>query len=82
MLDEIKQLLTTELSPAEFRINQDGSHFELLVVSNVFDGLNKLKRQQKIYTFLNPWIASGDMHAVTMHLHTDDEWQEINNRGF
>lgn len=82
MLEEIKKLLTDALSPVELRINQDGSHFELLVVADVFDGLNKLKRQQKIYSYLNPWIASGEMHAVTMHLHTADEWQVINNRGF
>ncbi|NOM01229.1 BolA family transcriptional regulator, partial [Klebsiella pneumoniae] len=35
-----------------------------------------VKRQQAIYAHLNPWIANGSIHAVTMKFFSSAAWAE------
>jgi len=37
-------------------------------------GMSPVKRQQQVYLHLNPWIADGRMHAVTMKFFSQSEW--------
>ena len=74
--DEIKQLLQAGLPDCEISVNGDGSHFDLLVVGDLFDGLRAVQRQQKVYAVLNAQIASGAIHAVNMKTFTVAEWQQ------
>ncbi|MCK5880361.1 MAG: BolA/IbaG family iron-sulfur metabolism protein [Sinobacterium sp.] len=66
--------LKAAFSDAHVEINSDGSHFEVLVVSDDFEGLRAIKKQQMVYAVLNEQIASGAMHAVNMKLFTKAEW--------
>jgi acid stress-induced BolA-like protein IbaG/YrbA len=54
-------------------VQGEGNKFQVLAVGEVFVGLNAVKRQQKIYQILNPHIASGAIHAVSMRLMTSSE---------
>ena len=49
-----------------------GSHFSLLVVSDEFSGLSKIKRHQKIYAILGEEMKE-QIHALTMKTVTSDE---------
>jgi acid stress-induced BolA-like protein IbaG/YrbA len=51
-------------------VQGEGNKFQVYATGEVFDGLNAVKRQQKIYQVLNPHIASGAIHAVSMRLQT------------
>lgn len=51
------------------------SHFKLVVVSAVFEGMRPIQRQQKIYSILAEEIA-GPVHALTMQTLTPEQWQE------
>lgn len=51
----------------------DGYHFQLTVVSEQFDGLRTVQRQQKVYAIVNDWIANGELHALTMKTLTPSE---------
>lgn len=51
------------------------SHFRVLIVSDVFDDLRKIQRQQKVYQILAEEMA-GSVHALTMQTLTLLEWQE------
>jgi acid stress-induced BolA-like protein IbaG/YrbA len=62
----IKSLLAEQFVGAVVEVTVEGSHVALHIVSDVFDGLNTLKRQQKVYAVLSDHIASGDIHAVNM----------------
>ena len=57
-------------------INVEGGDGKYLVtiVGEVFSGLNSVRRQQQVYQVLNDHIASGDIHAVSMRLFTEDEF--------
>lgn len=51
----------------------DGYHFQVSVVSAAFAGLRPVQRQQKVYAAVNDWIASGELHALTIKAQTPDE---------
>ena len=73
--DEIKQWLFTHLNCEHLEVTGDGRHFDAVIVSDDFIGLNTLKRQQKVYACLNEKIASGELHAFSMKTLTQQEWQ-------
>ncbi len=70
---QIQQLLDAQLPDCEIVVQGDGGKYQVLAVGNVFAGLNAVKRQQKIYQILNPHIATGAIHAVSMRLLTSEE---------
>ncbi len=75
--DEVKQLLRTHLPDCEVEVEGDGSHFDVTVVGDVFEGLNAVKKQQLVYAGLNQQIADGSVHAVNMKTYTCAEWQQL-----
>lgn len=71
MIEEvIRELLKSAIANAEVEVQSNGNSFMLRVVSDCFEGLSSLKRQQLIYSCINDKIKSGEIHAVTMHLQT------------
>lgn len=50
------------------------SHFKLLLISNDFEGISKVKRHQSIYKALSELMPQ--LHALALHLYTEKEWQE------
>ena len=71
--DSITQLLTAEFPECDIKVEGGDGKYLVTAVGDLFDGLNAVKRQQKIYQALNPHISSGAIHAVTMRLYTHDE---------
>jgi acid stress-induced BolA-like protein IbaG/YrbA len=68
--NQIQKLLDEQLPGCDITVQGDGGKFQVFAVGDTFDGLNPVKRQQKIYQILNPHIASGAIHAVSMRLMT------------
>ncbi|MGQ9426169.1 BolA family protein [Gilvimarinus sp. F26214L] len=73
---EIQALLKTHIPDSESRVQVDGSHVSVAVVSARFEGLNTVKKQQLVYGALNEAIADGRIHAVHMKTFTPAEWQQ------
>tara|TARA_E500000331_G_scaffold344107_1_gene379911 strand:+ start:2095 stop:2328 length:234 start_codon:yes stop_codon:yes gene_type:complete len=71
--DKVKEILSSGLGDCDIRMEIDGNKVVLNLVSNVFEGLSRVKRQQKVYALLNDMIASGEIHAVTIITQTPDE---------
>ncbi len=72
--DDVKQRITGELTDCDVTVTGDGSHFEAIVVGEVFAGLTAVKKQQLVYATVNDLIASGELHALTIKAYTPDEW--------
>ena len=51
----------------------DDNSISLRVVGELFEGLSKVKRQQKVYGFLKDLISTGEIHAVNMQTLTPAE---------
>jgi acid stress-induced BolA-like protein IbaG/YrbA len=61
--------------PCEFvAVQGDGQHFEAVIVSSEFSGLNRIKRQQRINAILKPRFDTGELHALSMKTLTPEEW--------
>lgn len=51
------------------------THFKAVVVSPQFEGLNRVKRHQKVYASLGDLMS--EFHALALHTYTPDEWAKI-----
>jgi acid stress-induced BolA-like protein IbaG/YrbA len=74
--EQIKSLIEAGIPGSEVQVQGDGSHFEALVVSEVFEGLNPVKKQQQVYAVLGEHITSGEIHALTIKAYTPAEWEK------
>ena len=70
---EIETLLNGNFADAAITAQGEGGSFQVRIVSDAFAGLNAVKRQQAVYRVLNPHIASGVIHAISMQLMTNGE---------
>ncbi|VEH65650.1 protein BolA [Rodentibacter pneumotropicus] len=52
------------------------SHFKLVIVSDVFDGMSKVKRHQKLYQLFSDDLTNG-IHALALHLYTKKNGKNV-----
>ncbi|RYJ62254.1 BolA family protein [Pseudomonas songnenensis] len=71
---EVKSFLEEKIPGAQVEVEGEGCNFQLNVISDELAGLSPVKRQQQIYVHLNPWIADGSIHAVTMKFFSRTDW--------
>lgn len=48
------------------------THYKAILVSAQFEGLNSVKRHQKVYGILGGLM--GEFHALALHTYTPQEW--------
>ncbi|WP_419237141.1 BolA family iron metabolism protein IbaG [Photobacterium leiognathi subsp. mandapamensis] len=73
-ISEIKQILETALDLDEVIVKGEGSHYEVIAVGTLFDGMSRVKKQQTIYGPLMDRIEANDIHALTIKTYTPEEW--------
>jgi len=84
--DRIVEAIKQDLCPTYLEvINESGSHnvplgsethFKVVLVTDKFDGVSRVKRHQMVYSVLSVELESG-IHALAMHLHTPSEWESM-----
>jgi acid stress-induced BolA-like protein IbaG/YrbA len=74
--ETIEQLLREHLSDPHVAVSGDGRHFQALIVSPEFDGLNRIKRHRRVYEVLGDHIDSDLLHAISMRTLTPAQWRE------
>lgn len=75
--DDIKSILEQQLDGCDIKVDVDGSHVNIMVVGDIFEGKRSVQRQQMVYAALQEHIASGVIHAVNMKTYSKDEWQQL-----
>ncbi|MFT5521544.1 MAG: acid stress-induced BolA-like protein IbaG/YrbA [Enterobacterales bacterium] len=73
--EEVQSILVEGLEGAEVFVEGDGNHFQVTAVSNQFEGLRAVPRQQIIYGLLGEYIKSGVLHAIGIKTYTESEWK-------
>ena len=53
------------------------THFKLVLVAQEFEGLNKVKRHQAVYSALSEYM-SNPIHALALHTYSPEEWAKSN----
>tara|TARA_B100000029_G_scaffold301702_1_gene294575 strand:- start:267 stop:593 length:327 start_codon:yes stop_codon:yes gene_type:complete len=84
---KIESVLKKNLEPSHLEVINESflhnvepgaeSHVRVIAVSEIFDGLNLVKRHQAIYKLIEEELA-GPIHAITLHTFTAIEWKERN----
>ena len=72
--EQIKQLILAGRACTHLSLDGDGQHFEAVVVSDEFAGLNRVQRQQRVYQTLKAKLATGELHAISFKTLTPEEW--------
>ncbi|MGF1716262.1 BolA family iron metabolism protein IbaG [Photobacterium chitinilyticum] len=73
-ISEIKHILENALELDEIIVKGEGSHYEVIAVGAIFEGMNRVKKQQTIYGPLMGQIAANDIHALSIKTFTPEEW--------
>ena len=71
---DIEKLITDQLENVQVQVQTDGSHVQVVAISDLFEGLSAVKKQQLIYGCLNSHIIDGTIHAVVIKTFTTNEW--------
>ena len=64
-----------KLSLDEVIVNGDGSHFQVIAVGSLFDGMSRVKQQQAVYAPLMEYIADNRIHALSIKAYTPAQWE-------
>ena len=71
--ESIRNAIAAGLACDRLEVRGDGEHFEALIVSAAFDGLNRVKRHQLVYGALGERMRE-EIHALSMTTVTPTEW--------
>lgn len=74
--EQLSSILKAAFPSADVAVNGQGGKFDLRIVDNQFEGQRSLARQQAVYAPLNSYIASGEVHAVSIRAMTKEEWRK------
>lgn len=74
----IETLLKSNLPNSDVIVTGDGRHFEALIISPLFEGMNLLQRQREVYKILGKYIQEGALHALSIKAKTPLESQQKN----
>lgn len=72
-IEDIQKAVQAKIPGAEVEARLEGNHAHLTVVSEAFEGVSPVKKQQMVYAALQDAIASGAIHAVHMTTLTPSE---------
>lgn len=70
---EIEHLLGETFKNSTIVVDGDGYHYKVNIISDQFEGLSKVKRQQLVYRVLQELITEGKLHAITIYALTISE---------
>ena len=77
LTEQIKAIIAQALPDAEIIVRDpmnDGAHFEAVVVSPSFEGLNLVKQHRLVMGALKEEFE-GDVHALALKTYTPAKWQ-------
>ena len=64
--DEIKKRILEGIPGSQVEVVISGNRAEISVVSESFEQLNRVQRDQEVYKYVNDYISDGTLHAVTV----------------
>jgi len=69
----IEQSIRAGLPVIHVEVRGDGAHFEAVVVSPSFAGLNRVRQHQLVYAALGERMRE-EIHALSMKTFSPEEW--------
>lgn len=75
LVNELKELIESGLPGSRVDVRGDGDHFEAVVVSGLFKGLNRVQQHQLVYKILGDRMRA-EIHALALHTYTPESWAD------
>jgi len=72
--EAVAVLIREGIPGARVEVTGDGSHFETLVVSDLFAGKTPIEKQRLVMATVKPQIESGELHALSIKALTPEQW--------
>lgn len=69
----IEESIRAGLPVTHLEVRGDGAHFEAVIVSPRFAGLNRVRQHQLVYAALGDRMRE-EIHALSMKTFSPDEW--------
>jgi len=79
-IDEIKKMIEAGMPDSQVSVTGDGSHFEAVVISDVFEGKGMLQQHRMVYDTLGDNIENAAIHALSMKTFTPAQWEAAQKR--
>ena len=76
--EDVKALVEAGFEDADVAVEGEGDRFLIRVI---FEGLMPVKKQQLVYSCINPQIADNSIHAVSIKTFTRAEWEKAQKMG-
>ena len=73
----IKNILSSSFNDAQIEVSGSDSKYDVKIISDDFLGKNTIDRHKIIYALLNQYIASGEIHALSIKSLTKNENEEL-----
>lgn len=80
-VEALKARVQQAFAGEQVDVSGDGYHFQVTIISERFAGLRAVQRQQQVYAAVQDWIASGELHALSMRTFTPAEWATASSAG-
>jgi len=74
--EEVKRLIESGLPDCNVKVTGDGSHFDALVIGQVFAGKSMLEQQRLVMATVNDRITSGELHALSIKTYSPEQWEK------
>ena len=71
--EDVKTYIERGLPCEHLELVGDGQHFQALIVSAEFRGMNRVQRHQRVYQALGERMRE-EVHALSMQTLTPEEW--------
>ncbi|MAC45627.1 BolA family protein [Oceanospirillum beijerinckii] len=74
---ELQKILEDAMTDCQVIVQgDDGRHFEVIAIGEVFASLKPVQKQQYVYAGINDLISSGVVHAVQIRTYTPEQWKD------
>ncbi len=78
-VSEVEKRISEGFDDAQFEIEGEDCNFTVTVISQSFEGLTPVAKQQRVLALFSDLIQAGDLHALTVKAFTLDEWNAKNS---
>jgi stress-induced morphogen len=78
-VDQIKNELETKFSGSQVAVDDltgTSDHFQVTIVSDLFEGLSLIERHRKVYDALGSDVG-GAIHALSIKAYTNNQWNTM-----
>jgi acid stress-induced BolA-like protein IbaG/YrbA len=74
--EAVAALIRDGMPGAQVEVTGDGSHFEAVVVSDLFAGKTPIQKQRLVMATVRSQIERGELHALSVKTFTPRQWTE------